>query len=139
MIVVMARKRTEKQHEGKLTSRAPRELSAKVRAYVGAVGDNHREMGRRMGVEDFLAALMLEFFGLEPPEQKSLLDRRLPELSAMYAQEQVDNPSVAADEVLGRGKLMPGIVVGFHQGVKDIDTKGKDKAAKRGRTPKRRS
>ena len=76
-----------KTHRGKLTARSPERLKSDIRAWVGAIGDRHFEMGRKLSLEDAIATMILDFMALDMPERESRLSRRLAELRSLYEAE----------------------------------------------------
>lgn len=78
---------SKKTHEGKLTARLPRSLGKKVRGWIGEIGDDYRETGRRLGIEDLIAAVLIEYMDRPEEERKDVLARRLPELVELMRNE----------------------------------------------------
>lgn len=75
----------KKNHTGKISSRLPARLSAEIRAWAGLIGDDYRYTGRRMGLEDLVAWVLLDFMSKSDADRRAILERAGPELERMRA------------------------------------------------------
>lgn len=85
---------TKKEHRGKLTARTPALLRSRVRAWLGEVSEDHPFRNRKLGLEDFIAVVMLDFMERPAVERSAVLRDRIPQLERMYEEEPTEASSL---------------------------------------------
>lgn len=83
---IMSEKNAKKD-SGKLTIRAPRALSSRVRSWVMEIKGRHRYGPRGLDFEDLIAAVTLDFMLKSPAEREAILRLRGPQVRQMLDRE----------------------------------------------------